>query len=79
MKINKHFHTKYGKNTSTQDCLHICARVHAHIHTHTHTHTQRRSHTHTVPIKSAYAAANTHNTHMAEKDGGVGGGGERLI
>ena len=57
MKINKHFHTKHGKNTGTQD----------HSHTHARAHTYTRTHTQRMPIKSACAPA---HTHMAEKDMG---------
>ena len=49
MKINKHLHTKHGKNTCAQ--LHTHAQPHAHTHTHTHTgshaHNATKKHTHT--------------------------------
>ena len=45
-ELNKHFHTKHGKNTRIQH--HVCTC------THTHTHTHKGLHAHTMPIKSMH-------------------------
>ena len=57
VKINKHFHTKHGKNICTQDRAH--------------TDTDRIVYTHIANKEHNYAHAPTY-THMAEKDMGVG-------
>ena len=59
MKINKHFHTKHAKNTSTQDRLHMHTRVHTHMHRGSHAHSANKERMCT----SLYTHTHTH-THM---------------